>query len=122
MSKHTIFILLSLFILTNNQECIFGQNCPYNQGFCVDTKCECIEGYYTFMQKDLPLESQTFCNYEQTSLYLPLFLEFFLPSLGHLYVGKYWFALLKFVLGATSFLTGYYLTGKIEIPNLVETF
>ena len=122
MTKYSFFIFFILFILVNNQQCLFGQNCPYNQGFCIDTKCECVEGYWSLMKKDLPPESQIFCNYEQYSLYLPLFLEFLFPSVGHLLVGKYWFALIKFILGLTSFLSGYYLTGKIEIPHIVGTF
>ena len=122
MTKYSFFIFFILFILVNNQQCLFGKNCPYNQGFCIDTKCECVEGYWSLMKKELPPESQIFCNYEQYSLYLPLFLEFVIPlGLGHLFVGKYWFALVKLILGITSFLSGYYLTGKFEGPVLIRT-
>ena len=121
MQQHRIIFLISLFSLVSDQECIFGINCPYNQGICVDMKCECIEGYWSLMDKSLPPEKQTFCNYKQTNLYLPLVLEFFLPGIGHIYIGKYWFATVKIILFITSVVTGYYLYGSIQIPNFILT-
>ena len=119
MSKYIILILISLFSLIIDQECTFGLNCPYNQGFCVDMKCECIEGYWSLMDKNLAPSQQTFCNYKQTNLYLPLILEFFLPGVGHIYVGKYWFAIAKLILFIASVSTGIYLYGDVQIPNFV---
>ena len=119
MSIYNIILLTSLFSLVIDQQCIFGKNCPYNQGFCIDTKCECIEGYWSLMDKSLLPEQQTFCNYKQTSLYIPLFLEFILPSLGHFYVGKYWFGLIKLFLLVLSFSTGAYLYGDIQVPSFI---
>ena len=119
MSKYKIILFTTLFSLVIDQQCIFGQNCPYNRGFCIDTRCECIEGYWSLMDKSLPPEKQIYCNYEQTNLYFPLFLEFVLPSLGHLYVGKYFFAIIKLFFFVTSFGTGFYLYGDLQIPGLV---
>ena len=120
MSKYFFFIFITLYNLVKNQQCIFGQNCPYNQGFCIDTKCECIDGYWSLMNKDLPPESQIFCNYQQTNLYLPLFLEFFSPSLGHFYVGKFWFGVVKLILVLSSVLSEFYLTRKCHVPNFIK--
>ena len=116
MSTYKIILFTTLFSLVIDQQCIFGQNCPYNKGFCIDTRCECIEGFWSLMDKSLPPEQQTFCNYEQINLYLPLFLEFVLPSSGHFYVGKYFFAIIKIFLLVTTIGTGFYLYEDIQIP------
>ena len=120
MSKYKIILFTALFSLVIDQQCIFGQNCPYNKGFCVDVKCECIEGFWSLMDKSLPPEQQIFCNYEQISLYIPLFLEFILPSLGHFYVGKYFFGIIKLLLFAMSSSAGAYLYGDIQMPNFIN--
>ena len=119
MSKCQTIIIITLFSFVLDQQCIFGQNCPYNKGFCVDTKCECIEGYWSLMDKSLLPEQQIFCNYQQISLYIPLFLEFIVPSLGHFYVGKYWFGLVKLILGIMSCAAGAYLYGDVQIPSFI---
>ena len=119
MSKYKIILFVILFSLVIDQQCVFGQNCPYNKGFCVDTKCECIEGFWSFMDKSLPPEKQIFCNYEQINLYIPLFFEFLLPSLGHFYVGKYFFGIIKLILLAMCFGAGAYLYGSVQLPNFV---
>ena len=120
MSRYKIILFTTLFSLVIDQQCIFGQNCPYNKGFCVDTRCECIDGFWSLMDKSLPPEQQTFCNYEQISLYIPLFLEFILPSLGHFYVGKYFFAIIKLLLFGMSCGAGAYLYGAVQIPNFIN--
>ena len=122
MSKYKLIFFISLFSLVIDQQCIFGQNCPYNKGFCVDTRCECIEGFWSLMDKSLPPEQQTFCNYEQISLYIPLFLEFMSPSLGHFYVGKYYFAIIKLLFAVMSLGSGAYLYGTIKVPNFAIIF
>ena len=119
MSKYKIILFVILFSLVIDQQCVFGQNCPYNKGFCVDTKCECIEGFWSLMDKSLPPEQQIFCNYEQINLYIPLFLEFLFPSLGHFYVGKYFFGIIKLLLGVMGCAAGAYLYGSVQLPNFV---
>ena len=43
-SLKKLLIYLSLLILSLEQQCIFGKNCPVNQGLCVTDICVCGEG------------------------------------------------------------------------------
>ena len=75
-----LFIKLFLFILfikASEQQCIMGQNCPFNQGICSGDTCSCKEGYYSLLDNSKPFNNQIFCNYEQTSQYVPIILEMF---------------------------------------------
>ena len=119
MSKYKFIIFSVLVSFVIDQQCTFGVNCPYNQGFCVDTKCECIEGYWSLMDKSLTPGQQIFCNYEQINVYVPLILELLLPGTGHFYVGKYWFALIKLILLLTTLFGGYYFDKDLPIPNFI---
>ena len=119
MSKYKFIIFSVLVSFVIDQQCTFGVNCPYNQGFCVDTKCECIEGYWSLMDKSLTPGQQIFCNYEQTNVYVPLILELLMPGTGHFYVGKYWFALIKLILLLTTLFGGYYFDKDLPIPNFI---
>ena len=94
-------LLSFLFILCINIEsvsniCIPGDNCPYYQGVCKMDVCECSTGYQTFIRKE---DTKTiYCNYEQTSWWLPFILELFLPSAGLFYLGRFFHAFLKLAL------------------------
>ena len=121
-SKSTIIIILfSLSIkLSYEQKCIMGQNCPFNQGICQADFCSCSEGYYTLFDQSTPVDKQIFCNYEQTSHYIPLILEMFLPSIGHFVVGKYWIGLIKLFLLLGFVIPHYILYEKLEFPDLFK--
>ena len=93
-----LFIILSLFSFILPQECIIGKNCPYNQGTCIGTSCECLDGYRTRFDPRLPQEFQIYCNYQQKHHLIALVLEMFIPSVGHFYVGHIWLGIIKLFL------------------------
>lgn len=113
-----LLIYLSLIIFSYEQQCIIGQNCPYNQGVCVSNACKCYEGYDTLIDESLPADQQIFCNYKKFSQYTPIILEIFMPSIGHFVVGKYWIGLIKLSLLFTFFGTSYYLYQRVTFPSL----
>ena len=117
-----IFFLIPLFSLVISQQCMAGQNCPLNQGICTGETCQCLEGYKTVLDKALPLEKQTYCNYQQVNHYVPLVLEF-CPAigLGHFYAGKYIQGLIKLFLGITWLSAMIYLHKEFQIPDFVQT-
>ena len=51
---------------------------------------------------------------------IALVLELFLPSIGHFYVGKYWFGLIKLLLGVTFACSSYYLYKEVKRPSYIE--
>ena len=116
-----IYFLIPLFSLVISQQCVPGKNCPFNQGFCNGGTCECLEGYKTLYDKSLPLEQQTYCNYEQINHYVPLVLEF-IPGLGHFYCGKYIQAAIKVILFVSWVSSAIYLHRELKIPKFVTSF
>lgn len=115
-----LLLYLSLIILSYEQTCVQGQNCPYNQGVCVQNFCSCNKGYHTLVDQSLPVDQQIFCNYKKISQYTPIILEIFLPSFGHFAVGKYWMGLLKLSLLATFLVSSYLLYDDIKMPSLMS--
>ena len=113
-----IFLYLELLIFSNGQQCILGNNCPYNQGICVADTCNCYKGYYSLLDESLPVDQQIYCNYRQISQYTPIILEIILPGFGHLYVGKYWMALIKISLLLSFIFSSYYLYHEFRFPEL----
>ena len=109
MIEMKLLLFLSLFSFILPQQCILGTNCPLNQGVCVGSKYECLEGYLTFYDKTKPINQQVFCNYQQIYHYHPLILEVFLPGFGHFYVGKYFFGAIKLLLAIGFISTSIYL-------------
>ena len=95
MAEMIFFILLSSFSFILSQECIIGRNCPYNQGICVGTSCECLDGYKNFFAPRLAQADQIYCNYKQKHHLIALVLEMFLPGFGHFYAYHYWLGLIK---------------------------
>ena len=93
-----LFTLLILYINIGKiaSVCIPGDNCPYNSGFCKLDTCECLPGYSTFITN--ANANQVFCNYKQTSKWVPFILELFLPTIGLFYLGKYFHAFIKLAL------------------------
>ena len=116
-----IYFLIPLFSLVISQQCVPGKNCPFNQGFCNGGTCECLEGYRTLYDKSLPLEQQTFCNYEQINHFVPLILEI-IPGLGHFYCGKYIQGAIKLILFVSLLSSAIYLHKELQIPKFVCSF
>ena len=121
MLSKSYLIFLSIIVLTFEQQCILGTNCPFNQGVCSANDCNCLKGYQTLFDKSLPIDQQVFCNYKQISVYAPLIFEIFLPSVGHFMVGKYWFGLIKLTFIIIFILASLYLYLKIRVPYLLIT-
>ena len=117
-SLKKLLIFLSLFILSYEQQCISGKNCPIKQGKCNADICECNKGYETLVIESTPTDQQIYCNYKQISLYTPLIMEFFLPSIGHFKVGKYYLGLFKLFLIITYCILTYKLKHKLEFPEI----
>ena len=120
MIEMKLLVFLSLFSFILPQQCILGTNCPLNQGVCVGSKCECLEGYLTFYDKTKPINQQVFCNYQQIDHYHPLILEVFLPGFGHFYVGKYFFGAIKLLLAIGFISTSIYLYGKVRVAGFIN--
>jgi hypothetical protein len=119
-SINKFLFYLSLFILSHEQQCILGKNCPVNQGLCVTDICVCSEGYQTMLDKSIPIDQQIFCNYKKISQYTPIVTEIFLPSLGHFIVGNYWLGLIKIALLLAYVISSYSLYKKVTIPILLK--
>ena len=120
MKEIKIFIILSLLSLVFSQECIIGKNCPNKQGICVGTSCNCLDGYITVLNSKLSQTEQIYCNYPQKHHLIALILELFLPSIGHFYVGKYWFGIIKLIFGVTFVLSNYYVYKELKIPSYIQ--
>ena len=114
-----IILLISLFTFSLEQLCVLGKNCPLNQGMCVGDFCKCLDGFYSLLDPNLLAEQQTYCNYEQINIYIPLIMETFLPSMGHFYVGKYWNGILKLFLLIAYICTSLILYGTVGVPRYV---
>ena len=116
-----LYLLIPLFSLVFSQQCVPGKNCPFNQGFCNGGTCECLEGYKTFYNKALPLDQQTYCNYQQINHFIPLILEF-VPGLGHFYVGNYIRGAIKLILLVLWLSSAIYLHKELQIPGFVKSY
>ena len=95
--KSVIFILIFFSFYSINSICIEGQNCPFKQGYCLADKCECYYNYWSLIDKAQQI-SPIYCNYKKYNRFYILFIEFFLPSFGHLIAGKYYYFIIKFLL------------------------
>ena len=56
--------IISIFSSIFSQQCIFGKNCPFNQGICLGDTCECLDGYKTLYNPKLTVDQQIYCNYK----------------------------------------------------------
>ena len=68
--------------------CIKNVNCPIEAGQCIANQCKCFDEFYSLINRINPKNETIFCEYRKMSRFAPLILEFFLPSVGHLYAGK----------------------------------
>ena len=115
-----IFLYVSLLNFSFEQQCVQGVNCPFNQGECVGTTCNCLGGFYSLLDPQKPVEQQIYCNYEQINVYAPIILELFLPSFGHFYVGNYLLGLIKISILLVYICTSFYLFNRIKMPKYIE--
>ena len=90
-----IFCVLCLSLNYVSSVCIMGDNCPPGKGMCQADTCYCFAGYSTLLNEQDPKAKTVYCNYEQKSRWIAFFLEFLLPPLGILYLGKYIHFLIK---------------------------
>ena len=98
MKIQTIFIILILNSITTIKNiCIQGENCPIGHGTCQKDSCVCLYNYWSLANKENP-SSTIYCNYKKYNRFFVLIIEFFLPSIGHLISGKYYFFIIKFLL------------------------
>ena len=81
-------ILIIIYININEvvNVCTPGGNCPYFSGVCIADVCECQPGYVTLIASDST--DPKYCNYQQTSRWVPLILELLMPSLGLFYIRR----------------------------------
>ena len=74
-----------------------NQNCPHNQGICFQSECICLYGFATLKESGTK-NNQIFWNYRQINRYVPLFLEFFFPTIGLFYLGRIFEGIFKLCL------------------------
>lgn len=117
--KLTLYLILFTLSLQQIPQCVLGKNCPLNQGMCVGDFCKCLDGFYSLLDPSLLPDQQIYCNYEQINAYIPLILEFFIPSSGHFYAGKYWIGSLKLLLLILHISTSLILFGFIGVPKFI---
>ena len=120
MAKIKILLYLSLVILSYEQLCITGKNCPLDQGDCVADVCKCKNGFTNLIDKSIPVDQQIYCNYAQTSHFKVLILELCGLGIGHFSIGNYWIGLLKLLLGITFLVTQYLYYGNFEFPAIIQ--
>ena len=97
-AKKYILILFIFYISINyvSSVCIMGDNCPHGKGVCQADTCYCLRGYSTLLNKQDT--NPIFCNYEQKSRWIAFFLEFIIPPIGLIYLGRFVHAFIKLIL------------------------
>ena len=90
-------IFFSFFVNFVYTACVQGQNCPNGRGKCINNKCICYNSFYS-LNYEIYKDDIIFCEYRKMSRFGPLILEFFLPSIGHLYAGKMRFFITKLII------------------------
>lgn len=61
-------------------------NCPIGRGQCINNYCYCFEGYVTMETNDS--RPFLYCDYSKMNRWVPFFIEFFFPTIGHFIVGN----------------------------------
>ena len=128
LKRNLYFLFLILLNIGNiSSVCIPGDNCPYYSGYCKLDVCECLYGYQTFSTHQT--NNPVYCNYKQTSKWIPFILEIFLPTVGLFYLGRYFHAIFKLILllpliwkGKEISLYWFYLFFILYIVDLVCLF
>ena len=96
--KIKLFFLFLIFLNLGSisSVCIPGDNCPTYSGFCKADICECLYGYQTLIKHQT--NNPIYCNYKQTSKWIPFVLELFIPSIGLFYLGRIFHGIFKLIL------------------------
>ena len=68
--------------------CLVNKNCLPENGKCINNTCICFDEFFSLENMLNKNNTKIFCEYRKMSRFGPLILEFFLPTLGHLYAGK----------------------------------
>ena len=84
------YLLILISIIPIKNICIQGGNCPEGHGVCKADSCICLYNYWSLNTKANP-SPNIYCNYKKINRFIILIIEFFLPSIGHLTAGKYYF-------------------------------
>ena len=114
-----ILLCLSLVILSYEQLCITGKNCPLEQGDCIVNVCKCKDGFKNLIDKSIPVDQQVYCNYAQKSHFLILIIEFLGTGIGHFLIGNYWLGLFKLLLITVYFSTRFHIFGDFKPPEIM---
>ena len=95
----TLLILVIIYLSIDSIKtiCSPGYNCPLSQGFCNKDQCICLYGFDTFYN-ETDINNQIYCNYRRTNRFIPLVLEFLLPSTGLFLIQRDLHALIKLFL------------------------
>ena len=104
------YLLILISIIPIKNICIQGGNCPEGHGVCKAASCICLYNYWSLNTKANP-SPNIYCNYKKINRFFILIIELFLPSIGHLTAGKYYFFIIKFLLlfcPIFYFIWGYY--------------
>ena len=121
--KVTLLVLITISISCgepgqeSEQNCIPGENCPYNQGECSDNQCVCKDGFYTLIDSSKNTVDQKFCNYKQISMKLMLLFEVLIPGSGQLYSHNWIFGIIKLALFVCFLIISFGITKQILIPK-----
>ena len=89
MKLNIILFLICIFSIIEEfiSKCVQGGNCPNKRGICENNQCICSDEFYS-LNYQLYKSDKIFCEYKRMSRLGPLILEFFLPTIGHLYARK----------------------------------
>jgi hypothetical protein len=68
--------------------------CPPTQGYCRGNRCICLDGYISVFNDN----NHIYCNYPQKIMLYSLLLESFgMIGFGHIYAGRIWPGIIKFI-------------------------
>lgn len=92
-----IFFIIFLNINIIQSVCIQGENCPPTQGYWSKSECICLYGFQTFIENQNS-QNLIYCNYKQSYRWIPLIIEFLLPSFGLFVIGRTFHGIIKLFL------------------------
>lgn len=100
MFKNKNFFSIILLFIQINTSLMFictPENCPENNGECIENLCLCSAGFTTFYIDNKKIEK--LCNYALKSKTWAISFEMLFPfGIGHFYVKRYMHGLAKFIL------------------------
>jgi len=123
LSKNIIFIIFYFYSIDYGDcICTQGMNCLDTSGFCRGNECVCINNFWTVNNQE---QSSPFiyCNHKRYNRFLLLIMEFFLPTVGHFYAGKYYlgaFKLIFLLIPFLAFIIGFIFDFSKEEDQLIK--